>query len=102
MTVFARPEKSAPGSRPYQRNRPVVLLAPSQVFLTTAASVMVIGPHGVEAPTRLAGSKPHLLGTPITPSTTPSPSLSQAATAAELNAAHLHCGRKSPDPSMTN
>src|ERR1043165_9228016 len=102
VTVLAMPPKLAPGSSPYHRNFPVVLRAPCQIFATTRASVAVIVPQGVLIPISDRGSNLHAAGSPITPSTTLSPSESHAWIAAVWNAPNLHCGRKSPDCSMTS
>src|SRR5487761_330333 len=90
VVVPARPEKLAPGSRPYQSLRPVNVTGPCQIFSTTAASVFVIVPHGVTRPTSRSGFQSQVLGLAITPSAPP-----QARVTASVNAVSLQLGRKS-------
>src|SRR5487761_1885675 len=90
VVVPARPEKLAPGSRPYQSLRPVNVTGPCQIFSTTAASVFVIVPHGVTRPISRSGFQSQVLGLAITPSAPP-----QARVTASVNAVSLQLGRKS-------
>ena len=96
VTVPARPPNDVPGVRPYHMKSPVPVRGPARIRATIAASCAVMVPQGRTLPTCVRGSKAHRDGSPITPSATPSPTLSQAWIAAAWNALNLHCGRKLP------
>src|SRR6516162_9156763 len=90
------PANMEPHSGPYQRKSPPVVRGPAMILATTWASWAVIVPQGVLVPISELGSNLHARGSPMTPSTTPSPRESHALIAAAWNALNLHCGRKSP------
>jgi hypothetical protein len=68
----------------------------------TSTSAAVIGPHGVARPTSVPASKPQASGSPITPSRTPSPTVSQASIVAARAASNLHGATGLPDVSIAS
>ena len=71
VVVAARPERLAPRSSPYQSGFPCVVAGPSQILVMTAASCLVMTPHGVTRPMSLPGFQSHAFGLVMTPSVVP-------------------------------